>query len=129
LVLAFWVGIGKNGVMQGRSDPNVELLDAAVLCGHLVAEGSVHAFLADHRRDLFPDEMFADLFLSGRGGGGPAVGPGRCGGDGGGPSSAAVTQIGKRLGMEVPTRLTQHPKIFLCGPYETGAVPQLGAST
>jgi IS5 family transposase len=27
----------------------------------------VHAFLADHRRDLFPDEMFADLFPSGRG--------------------------------------------------------------
>ena len=30
-------------------------------------EGSVEAFLADHRRDLFPDEMFADLFPSGRG--------------------------------------------------------------
>ena len=27
----------------------------------------MHAFLADHRRDLFPDEMFADLFPSGRG--------------------------------------------------------------
>lgn len=32
-----------------------------------LAEDSVHAFLADHRRDLFPDEMFADLFPSGRG--------------------------------------------------------------
>jgi IS5 family transposase len=53
--------------MQGKSDLNVELLDAAVLCRHLVAEGSVQAFLADHRRDLFPDEMFADLFPSGRG--------------------------------------------------------------
>ncbi len=30
-------------------------------------EGSVEAFLADHRRELFPDEMFADLFPSGRG--------------------------------------------------------------
>ena len=66
-MLAFWVEIEKNGVMQGRSDPNVELLDAAALCRHLVAEDSVHSFLADHRRDLFPDEMFADLFPSGRG--------------------------------------------------------------
>jgi IS5 family transposase len=53
--------------MQGRSDPNRELLDAAALCRQLVPEGSVEAFLADHRRELFPDEMFADLFGSGRG--------------------------------------------------------------
>ncbi len=53
--------------MQGKSDPNRELLDAAALCRQLVPEGSVEAFLADHRRDLFPDEMFADLFPSGRG--------------------------------------------------------------
>ena len=54
--------------MQGTTDPTrVELLDAAALCRHLVAEGSVYAFLADHRRDLFPDELFADLFPSGRG--------------------------------------------------------------
>lgn len=66
-MLAFLAGIEKNGVMQGRSDPNAELLDAAALCRHLVPEDSVHAFLADHRRDLFPDEMFSDLFPSGRG--------------------------------------------------------------
>src|SRR5882762_1201619 len=53
--------------MQGKSDPNVELLDAAALCRHLVADDSVHAFLADHRWELFPDELFADLFPSGRG--------------------------------------------------------------
>lgn len=29
--------------------------------------GSVFAFLAEHRHQLFPDDMFADLFLSGRG--------------------------------------------------------------
>ena len=28
---------------------------------------TVHALLAEHRRVLFPDEMFADLFPSGRG--------------------------------------------------------------
>lgn len=67
LVLALLAGIEKNGGMQGTSDPNAELLDAAALCRHLVAEDSVHAFLADHRRDLFPDAMFADLFPSGRG--------------------------------------------------------------
>ena len=53
--------------MQGKSDPNAELLDAAALCRQLVAEGTVEAFLADHRHRLFPDELFADLFPSGRG--------------------------------------------------------------
>lgn len=53
--------------MQGKSDPSAELLDAAALCRHLVDDGSVHAFLADHRHELFPDELFADLFPSGRG--------------------------------------------------------------
>jgi IS5 family transposase len=53
--------------MQGHSDPNRELLDAAALCRKLVPEGSVEAFLADHRQELFPDAMFADLFPSGRG--------------------------------------------------------------
>lgn len=53
--------------MQGKSDPNLELLDAAALCGHLVPAGSVHAFLAEHRARLFPDELFADLFPSDRG--------------------------------------------------------------
>ena len=53
--------------MQGKSDSDAELLDAAALCRHLVPDDSVHAFLADHRRDLFPDALFADLFPSGRG--------------------------------------------------------------
>jgi transposase len=54
--------------MQGTNDPScVELLDAAALCRHLVPEGSVYAFLADHRSELFPDQLFADLFPSGRG--------------------------------------------------------------
>jgi Transposase domain (DUF772) len=43
------------------------LLDAAALCGHLLGGGSVHGFSAEHRRRLFPDEIFADLFGSGRG--------------------------------------------------------------
>lgn len=53
--------------MQGKSDPNAELLDAAGLVGHLVDESSVHGFLAAHRERLFPDELFADLFPSRRG--------------------------------------------------------------
>lgn len=51
--------------MQGRSDPNAELLDARGLVGHLVDDDSVYAFLAQHRERLFPDEMFIDLFPSG----------------------------------------------------------------
>jgi IS5 family transposase len=53
--------------MQGSSRPDRELLDAAALCSHLLGDGSVHALLAEHRRALFPDDMFADLFASGRG--------------------------------------------------------------
>ena len=53
--------------MQGSSDPNRTLLDAAALVGHLVPAGTVYAFLAEHRQRLFPDDMFADLFSSGRG--------------------------------------------------------------
>src|SRR5262245_40262759 len=59
--------MGWTGVVQGESRVDRELLDAAALCGHLLEPGSVHAFLAEHRRRLFPDEMFADLFGSGRG--------------------------------------------------------------
>jgi len=53
--------------MQGLSELNRELLDASALCRQLVPQGSVEAFLADHRRELFPDEMFEDLFVSKRG--------------------------------------------------------------
>ena len=53
--------------VQGSSDPNRELLDAAALVGHLVPAGSVYAFLAEHRSRLFPDELFADMFPSSRG--------------------------------------------------------------
>jgi IS5 family transposase len=67
-VLAFWCWIAQNWGMQGKSDPvNRELMDAAALVGHLVRPGTVYALLAEHRRRLFPDEMFADLFASGRG--------------------------------------------------------------
>jgi transposase-like protein DUF772 len=66
-VLAFSGVVGETRWVQGMSDPNPELLDAAALCGHLVPAGSVHAFLGEHRHRLFPDEMFADLFPSGRG--------------------------------------------------------------
>ncbi|MFL6223241.1 MAG: transposase, partial [Actinomycetes bacterium] len=53
--------------MQGRSDPQRELLDVESVAGHLLPAGGVFAFLAAHRGELFPDAMFADLFPSGRG--------------------------------------------------------------
>src|SRR5665213_1827568 len=53
--------------MQGKLDTDRQLLDAAAFCRQLVPEGSVQAFLCDHRSELFPDEDFADLFPSGRG--------------------------------------------------------------
>jgi hypothetical protein len=39
-------------------------MDAVAVSGHLLPSGSVYAFLAEHRRELFPDVMFADLFPS-----------------------------------------------------------------
>lgn len=53
--------------MQGRSDDQRELLDAESVAGHLLKSDSVFAFLAAHRQELFPEEMFADLFPSRRG--------------------------------------------------------------
>jgi hypothetical protein len=40
------------------------LLDAQALVGELVPAGSVFAFLAEHRHELFPDSFIADLFPS-----------------------------------------------------------------
>ena len=53
--------------MQGIEGPDRELLDVLGLCGGLVREGSVYRFLAENRLRLFPDELFGDLFVSGRG--------------------------------------------------------------
>ncbi|WP_433565655.1 IS1182 family transposase [Nocardia sp. CA-151230] len=50
--------------MQGECGSNPELMDAAALVGHLVPAGSVFAFLAEHRREVFPAAMFEDLFPS-----------------------------------------------------------------
>jgi Transposase DDE domain/Transposase domain (DUF772) len=54
-------------MVQGRSDDQRELLDAESVAGHLLKSDSMFAFLATHRSELFPEEMFADLFPSGRG--------------------------------------------------------------
>ena len=54
-------------IVQGRSEAQRELLDAESVSAHLLPAGGVFAFLAEHRQTLFPDEMFADLFGSGRG--------------------------------------------------------------
>ena len=50
--------------MQGQSRMGRELLDAEMIAGHLVPPGSVFAFLAEHRCELFPDGFTADLFPS-----------------------------------------------------------------
>ena len=42
--------------MQGRSRAERDLWDAGEVTGHLVAPGSVFAFLAEHRRELFPEQ-------------------------------------------------------------------------
>src|SRR3954454_12741659 len=50
--------------MQGTSPAQHGVMDAESPLGALLPSGSVYAFLAEHRRELFPDAMFADLFPS-----------------------------------------------------------------
>jgi len=49
-------------VMQGFERADRQLTDAAALTGHLIPAGSMFAFLAAHRADVFPDADYADLF-------------------------------------------------------------------
>ena len=53
--------------MQGRSEDQRDLLDVESLAGHLLRPGSVFAFLAVHRRELFGDELSSDPFPSRQG--------------------------------------------------------------
>jgi hypothetical protein len=64
-------GLGRLWV-QGRADPQREILDVESAAGHLPPAGGVFAFLAAHRRELFPDELFADPFAMRRGAVDPA---------------------------------------------------------
>ena len=54
-------------VVQGITRSDRELLDAQALVGALVPAGSVFAFLAEHRQELFSDSFIADLFCSSTG--------------------------------------------------------------
>jgi hypothetical protein len=60
--------IWDDRLVQGRERSGARLLDAGALVGHLVPAGSMFAFLAAHRQELFGDEDFA--VCSRRGGGG-----------------------------------------------------------
>jgi len=53
--------------VQGAGGRDPDLMDARALVGHLVPAGSVFAFLAEHRREVFGQELFADLFPSSTG--------------------------------------------------------------
>ena len=48
--------------MQGFERMDRQLTDAAALAGHLIPPGSMFAFLAAHRAEVFPDADYADLF-------------------------------------------------------------------
>ena len=50
--------------MQGISRTDHDFWDAGAVAGHLLPPGSVFAFLAEHRQELFPDSFTADLFPS-----------------------------------------------------------------
>ena len=59
------------GLMNSARHASDAQMDAASWCRHLVPDGSVYAFLADHRHQLFPPELFADVVR--QGGGHPSV--------------------------------------------------------
>ena len=48
--------------MQGFERSDRQFLDAEALAGHLVPAGSMFAFLAAHRAEVFADADYADLF-------------------------------------------------------------------
>src|SRR6516225_5529612 len=48
--------------MQGFERADRQLLDAGTVAGHLIPAGSMFAFLAAHRAEVFPDVEYADLF-------------------------------------------------------------------
>ena len=58
--------------MQGFERADRQFMDAEMLAGHLVPEGSMFAFLAAHRAEVFPDADYADLFAP-RGVGRPSL--------------------------------------------------------
>jgi len=53
--------------VQGAGGRDPDLMDAGALVGHLVPAGSVFALLAEHRHEVFPEHLFADLFPSSTG--------------------------------------------------------------
>src|SRR3974390_1577239 len=53
-----------NRLMQGFERMDREFTDAELLAGHLVPAGSMFAFLAAHRAEVFPDADYADLFAA-----------------------------------------------------------------
>jgi hypothetical protein len=67
-IRSFALGVagGQTPRMRPSNHPSDDQLDAATWCRHLVPDGSVYAFLADHRQQLFPPELFADLVVQGR---------------------------------------------------------------
>ena len=50
--------------MQGFERMDRQLTDVAALAGRLIPAGSMFAFLAGHRAEVFPDADYADLFAA-----------------------------------------------------------------
>ena len=53
--------------MLGSEKIQAELTDTEAFCAKLLKPGSLYEFLANHRRELFADELFNDLYPSGTG--------------------------------------------------------------
>ncbi len=53
--------------MLGSENNQAELTDTEAFCAKLLKPGSVYEFLSNHRRELFADELFSDLYPSNTG--------------------------------------------------------------
>jgi hypothetical protein len=63
----WWLPTGRLTIMCSQRHAPDEQLNATSWCRHLIPRGSVYAFLADHRQQLFPSELFADVARQGGG--------------------------------------------------------------
>ena len=73
--------------MQGFERADRQLLDAGMLAGHLIPAGSMFAFLAAHRAEVFRDAGLRGPVRAA--GAGPAVAAGHADGRGADPAGAA----------------------------------------
>jgi transposase len=63
----YWALASREVCVLGKTDPQLEILDAGEVCGHLIKEGTFFQHVATLGDRFFADEDFADLYDGKRG--------------------------------------------------------------